>query len=227
MKILSTNDVAIKRAAMLVVGPSGVGKTSLVKTLPEKDTLIISLEAGLLCLQGTNYPVVEVHSKDQLNEICNFLQQENIYKYIFIDSLTEMGQMILAELKQDPKLADPKNSFLLWGKYAELVTAYIKFFRDLEANVVMTCLEGSGEDGLEKISTFNIPGASIKDNIKSWLDICLVYKIFENDNKEKIRRLVTSQEEHSLAKDRSGKLRPYEVPNLIDIFNKILKGELK
>jgi len=227
MKILNTNDVAIKRAAILVVGPSGIGKTTLVKDLPEKETLIISMESGLLCLQGTNYPVVEVRTKDELNEICSFLQTSKLYKYIFIDSLTEMGQMILAELKQDPKLADPKNSFLLWGKYAELVTAYVKFFRDLDANVIMTCLEGSGEDGLEKICTFNIPGASIKDNIKSWLDICLVYKIFQNDQKEKIRRLVTSQEEHSLAKDRSGKLRPYEPPNLKDIFNKILKGENK
>jgi len=227
MKILNTNDIAATRAAMLVVGPSGIGKTSLVKELPESETLIISMESGLLCLQGTNYPVIEVKTRDELNEVCAFLQTSTLYKYIFIDSLTELGQLVLAELKQDPKLADPKNSFLLWGKYAELVTAYIKFFRDLDANVVMTCLEGTGEDGLEKICTFNIPGASIKDNIKSWFDICLVYKIFQNDNKEKFRKLVTSQEDHSLAKDRSGKLRPYEAPNLRDIFSKILKGENK
>lgn len=62
INIKSTKTVSSERFVALVVGPSGIGKTSLAKTLPEKETLIISAESGLLCLSGTDYAVTEVAS---------------------------------------------------------------------------------------------------------------------------------------------------------------------
>lgn len=39
-------------AKVCITGPSGVGKTSLVWTLPEKDTVFVDLEAGDLAIEG-------------------------------------------------------------------------------------------------------------------------------------------------------------------------------
>lgn len=225
MKIGSTKDISVQRACVLITGLSGVGKTSLVKSLPEKETLIISMESGLLSLSGTNYPVVEVKTKAQLDEVCAYLHKEHPFKFVFIDSLSELGDVLLNELKKDPHLGQPKNALQLYGKYNEQINSYVRYFRDLSCNVVMTCLEATVTDGLEKTAAYHLPGTNIKNSLKGFIDVCLHYKIYENEAKEKFRKLVTSSEESILAKDRSGKLKPFEENNLLMIFNKILKGE--
>jgi phage nucleotide-binding protein len=223
MEIKSTNTVSIKRATILITGVSGSGKTFLARSLPEKEVLIISLESGLMSLMGTNISVIEVKNKKELDEVMKFLgSSENKFKYIFFDSLSELGELLLFELKQDPKFQDPRNTLQLYGKYNEQITSYIKYVRDLPQNVILTCLEANTTDGLEKVVTFHLPGSAIKNSLKSFIDICLHLKIFEGDDKKKVRKLVTSSEESVISKDRSGKLRAYEDVDLHNLFNKIL-----
>ena len=48
------------KTTMAIFGPSGVGKTTLLKTLPADDTLCIDLEAGMKSVQdwrGDSIPV--------------------------------------------------------------------------------------------------------------------------------------------------------------------------
>jgi hypothetical protein len=55
LRILSADErlsAASGKTSMAIFGPSGVGKTSLLKTLPPTDTLCIDLEAGLKSVQG-------------------------------------------------------------------------------------------------------------------------------------------------------------------------------
>ena len=40
------------KTTIALFGPSGVGKTSLLKTLPAEETLCVDLEAGLKSVQG-------------------------------------------------------------------------------------------------------------------------------------------------------------------------------
>lgn len=44
----------------VILGPSGIGKTSLVRTLDPKETLVVDLEAGLLALEGCPVDSAEV-----------------------------------------------------------------------------------------------------------------------------------------------------------------------
>lgn len=224
MKITNTKTASSSRMAALIVGPSGVGKTSLAGTLPAKDTLIISAEAGLMCLQGTNIDVAEVKNRKELDDVMKHLMGETKYRYIFIDSLTEIGDMFLRELKDDPKYADASKTFKLYGAYNDLITAYTKAFRDLTRySVFITCLDSTKADGLEKLHTFNLPGQKIKDDIKSWFDVVFEYKIYQDEDGNPHRKLVTDMAESSLAKDRSGKLNKYETPHLGEITAKLLK----
>ncbi|RLA65451.1 MAG: hypothetical protein DRQ88_09225 [Epsilonproteobacteria bacterium] len=229
MKLTNTKDVASSRVSALIVGPSGVGKTSLVKTLDPDKTLILSAESGLLCLQGTNIDVFEINTMKDLDKVEEILanpKTKERYKNVFIDSLTEIGEMIVKELKNDPSVNDPKQAFRLWGEYAMHISNYIKTFRDFSPyNVFFTCLDSQKTDGLEKITTFNLPGQKIKDDIKSYFDIVFQYKIYGDDEGKPHRKLVTDIVEAPLAKDRSGKLDKYEEPHLGKILSKLLGGK--
>jgi phage nucleotide-binding protein len=230
LKIKKTGDIATKRFVALIVGPSGIGKTSLVRTLPEPEDkiLIISAESGLACLDGTSIDVLEVDPTkpmESLEEIYEALSKDEYkkkYKYIFIDSLTEIGQLIISELKRDPHYGQPKNALQMWGKYGELMTTIVKGYRDMsDYSVIFTCLDAVEKDGLEKLESFNLQGSSIKNNVKAWFDLVLFYKVFRDDEGNNIRKLVTDISESPLAKDRTGKLEAYEDADLSVIINKI------
>jgi phage nucleotide-binding protein len=230
LKIKKTGEIATKRFVALVVGPSGIGKTSLVRTLPDPESkiLIISAESGLACLDGTDIDVIEVDPlkpMESLEEIYDALTTDAYkkkYNYIFVDSLTEIGQLIVSELKKDPHYGQPKNALPMWGKYGELMTTIVKGYRDLsDYSVIFTCLDAVEKDGLEKLESFNLQGSSIKNNVKAWFDLVLFYKVYRDEEGNSIRKLVTDISESPLAKDRSGKLEAYEEADLSVIINKI------
>lgn len=228
MKFKSTKDVSSERFYGLVVGESGIGKTSLVKTLPTpmERVLIISAESGLLCLSGTDIQVFEIGSNtwEDICEIISFLQEDNgkRFDYVYIDSLTEIVEKMLEQLKRDPKLSDTKNTFLLWGKLKENMKIFLKTMRDLKkCSVVFTCLPATEKDGLELVDIFKMPGG-IKDDVKPLFDIVMHYQIFKDEDGSPIRKLVTSDEVSKLAKDRSGLLDHYEDPDLSVIIKKVL-----
>lgn len=227
LKIKKLDSIENNRIVGLIVGESGIGKTSLAGTLEGK-TLIASAESGLLCLNKfskevkENIDFVEITSIEDLMSFFELINsKEAIEKYdnLFIDSLTEIGEMILAELKKDPKI---KDGFALYGKNNEIFTWFVKELRDnSKYNVWFTCLNAFEKDGVELKEIFNFPGSKTKDNLKGWLDLVLKYMIF-NDGDNKHRMLVSDIEVSPLAKDRSGLLEAYEPANLGNITKKIL-----
>ena len=228
MQFKTTKDVANSRFIALIVGPSGIGKTTLARTLNEKETLIISAESGLLSLAGTDIAVYELEGQStpvssRLKEIYLYLLEGNhSFKNIFVDSLTEIAESILSELKNDPEYADPKKTFKMYGEYNDKMTQWVKIFRDLKGvNVIFTCLNSTKKDGMEEYETFNLPGQSLKDNIKAWFDLVLSYQVFYHEG-ETYRKLVTDIEKAPLSKDRSGRLDAYEDADLGKIMKKVL-----
>lgn len=230
IKIKKTGDVASSRVTMVITGPSGIGKTSLIRTLPapESRILLIAAEPGLACLHGTNIDTIEVdplNPTDHLEEIYEALCTDEFkkkYDYIFIDSLTEVGEMVLSFLKKDPHYGQAKNILQMYGKYADMMTVLIKGYRDLmDYSVIFTCLDSVEKDGLEKIESFNLSGTKIKNNLKSWFDIVMFYRIFTDEDGNHVRKLVTDIAEAPLAKDRTGRLDPYEEADLEVIIKKV------
>lgn len=69
LKIVSADERAAMptKINMAILGPSGVGKTSLLHTLPAEDTLFLDAEAGKLAIQGWKGDMVEV--RKQANEM--------------------------------------------------------------------------------------------------------------------------------------------------------------
>lgn len=205
---------------MIVYGQSGIGKTTLLGTLPENETLIVSAESGLLCLQDKSIDVVEVKTYDAVRAAFGYLaknEDEGKYKFVCIDSLTEISDLLVKHLKAKEEYKNPSNALKLWGEFSETMIGLIKAFRDLPRHIVFTALSDDVNDGGIITKKPMIAGNKAQQLMPSFFDE-VFYLTIDQDN----QRSIQTQPTHSyIAKDRSGKLDSTEPANLTLIINKI------
>ena len=59
LRIISADErlsAAANKTSLAIFGPPGIGKTTLLKTLPEDDTVCLDLEAGMKSVQDWRAP---------------------------------------------------------------------------------------------------------------------------------------------------------------------------
>lgn len=238
MQITNTNKPYNTKIKMLIYGPPGAGKTRLAATLPQEKTLLLSAEAGLLCLQDKNIDVVDLTTNDagdvlpekerfkRLRDVFYKLvsekQYQEKYDWIFVDSLTEISMNMFAELQE--LFPNRKDSFVLYNENFKRMTQLIKSFRDMKHyNVVFTALSSTEiDDNGFRTEVVNLIGRKTIDLVPAYFDE-VFYLAVVSDEKTKARRryLCTQKTERTVCKDRSGKLDPYSNPNLSEIVEKI------
>lgn len=129
---------ANQKTTVAIFGPSGVGKTSLARTLPPKETLVIDLEAGMKSLQGWTGDSIPVRTfPDALDIACliggvnpaadssGFFSQGHyghvaaMYpdlltllsgkRFVFVDSITDLTRQAMAWAKTRPEAFSEKT----------------------------------------------------------------------------------------------------------------------
>ena len=112
---------------MLVYGAAGSGKTVLCATANEP-TLIISTEAGLLSIKDApkRIQIVECNTREEVDEVLDYLSQNKLPNWVCIDSISEIGEIVLAE-----EMSKTKNGIKAYGELAIITTRIIKRFRAL------------------------------------------------------------------------------------------------
>lgn len=236
MKKTMTNDIAYQWVKLIVYANAGWGKTLMLGTLPEENTLIVNLEKGLLTLQDRNFMSLDPDDgqlKANLDGIILAAKNNATFcevdfskiEYICLDSITRLSKRIIDLLRTNPKYADPKNSMLLWGDFTTVVGKLIRDFISLDKHVIFTAL-------VDESSSTRMPmmdGAKEQASLVGYFD-----EIFYGTQDESgLRKVYTSPLPAFAAKDRSGKLpkiialKDEEKFDLVKVISRILNKEVK
>lgn len=219
----STNSVMSLGVKAIVHGPSGIGKTMLAKTCPSP--VILSAERGLLSLRRLNLPFYDIKTMADLRAAWLWVstsKEARQFRTIFIDSVTEIGDMVLREIK-----LKTKDGRAAYGEAQEEVAMLLRNFRDLNGpNVVFIFQSEFYKDEALGTAVYlpTVAGQTLKQKVPYLTDeVFYMFSGTAPDNTE-FRALRTQPDFRTVAKDRSGSLAVIEPPDLGAIFAKIAAG---
>lgn len=222
MEIKKVKSTITGAGNFILYGPSGSGKTYSAVTIPGK-TLILSAEKGLRTLVelAPDLDVVDINTIADIREVAEFLgQPDHGYDTVFIDSLSEIGEMALTEAKTKTK--DGRQAYMAM---ADTIAGMIKCFNALPVTVIMIAQEERVAAELisqvDYLYAPSIPGKAFASKVPYKLDFvfCLRTRMTEENKLE--RSFQTGPNGDYLAKSRSQRLETFELPDWSKIFAKL------
>ena len=222
VKLKRTSAVAADGVKVLVYGAAGAGKTSLIKTLPAP--VILSAEAGLLSLAGSDIPFVEIATMDDLREAYGWLRDSDEarpFESVALDSISEIAEVVLGAEKRTAK--DPRQAY---GAMQETMAEMIRCFRDLPGrHVYMSAkLDKAQDEQGRLLYSPSMPGNKTGQALPYFFDEVLALRVERDAEGAAHRGLQCDSDGAWLAKDRSGRLDPWEAPDLGAVIAKIKGG---
>ena len=225
MEITKTNKQNKTGFTILVYGDSGLGKTTLAKTLP--DCLLIDIEGGVASLRKEEVDVVRVSDNlGNLQSVFDSLLTITGYKTVMLDSATELEKAMLIQLanqsrnKGMPSLHD-------YGVVSFRMRDYVRRLRDLRdegINVVVTALEMPLEleqcDGIIRTRSYPMMGRKLAPEICGLFDIVAHMEVSAQKGQEGERYLRLQPTKNIVAKNRLGAENqfPAHLGKLIELY---------
>lgn len=219
VNLRNTNDVSISGVKLLVYGAAGAGKTYLIKTLP--DPIILSAEAGLLSIKGSDLPYFVIESMSDLNEVYSWIvnsDEAKKYQSVALDSISEIAEVVLSSEKKIAK--DPRQAY---GAMSDQMADLVRAFRDLPGkHVYFSAKVEKAQDEMGRILYApSMPGNKFAQQMPYFFDEVLALRMELTSEGEIQRALMCGSDGIWTAKDRSGQLSPWEEPDLGAIIRKI------
>lgn len=218
ISIKRTRDLTKSGVKLLVYGAAGAGKTSLITTLPKP--IVLSAEAGLLSIQDADLPFIEINTIDDLRQAYVYITSEAgaEYESVALDSISEIAEVVLNAEKKIAK--DPRQAY---GAMQEQVSDLIRAFRDLPGkHVYMSAkLEKSQDEMGRMLYAPSMPGNKVGQSLPYFFDEVLALRVERDAEGNTQRALMCDTDGLWAAKDRSGKLAPWEAPDLGAVIEKI------
>lgn len=231
LEFSSTSKVENHAVKGCVYGPSGAGKTVLMRTLPGRK-VIIGSERGELSLSPENQkrifgdvqdiPIIRIKTAADLRDAFNLVSSDPNWSQcdsVGVDSISDIAESILGE-----KLASNKDPRKGYGETQEIVAKYVRLFRDLPGkHVMMTAKQDRELDAAGAVMYQPaMPGKTLTQGLAYFFDYVFALCISPKDAQGKSWRYLRCQPDNQFsAKDRSGALAEIEEPNLSKIIAKI------
>lgn len=219
INLKTTGGLSANGVKVLVYGQAGAGKTTLITTLP--NPIVLSAEGGLLSIQDANLPYLEIGNMETLKEAYEWLlgsSEAKSFESVALDSISEIAEVVLNYEKKVAK--DPRQAY---GSMQEQMADIIRAFRDLpNRHVLMTAkLEKTQDEMGRVLYAPSMPGNKTGQALPYFFDEVLALRVEKDAEGVTQRALMCDSDGLWLAKDRSGKLSPWEAPDLSEIIAKI------
>jgi hypothetical protein len=160
-RIISADERMAERGGVkaLILGPYGIGKTTLLRTLDPASTLFVDGEAGDLAVQdvpcdtlrpqtwpecrhlaafigGPNpaLPEIAAYSQNHYTAACEMFEGADLSKYetVFVDSITKLSRLCLQWAQQQPEAFNAQGKPDLRGAYGLLGREMLAFITQLQ-----------------------------------------------------------------------------------------------
>jgi hypothetical protein len=225
LKYISPDCVDMQRVKALVIGRAGVGKTSLLRTIPENERVCtLSAEGGLLSvsdlvMSGWVKGVI-IEDYANISVVLKHLETDwqEKFDWVFVDSLSEVAAMCYQKYHSTAETNDFGKH---WHDYYFDLSRLIKRFMGLpKYHVIFTCLETTVELNGRNIQAPNVPSNSMRTQIPGMFD-----EVFYMDVDQGVmppKRIFRTDISVTESKSRSGVLDKTEPANLGIIRDKIL-----
>lgn len=218
-----TGNLAASGVKCLVYGQAGVGKTSLIPTLPSP--VVLSAEGGLLSIQGADVSFIEISSMADLMEAYQWLTasaEAGQFQSVALDSISEIAEVVLAE-----ELKRNKDGRAAYGELNNAMSGVIRAFRDLPGKHVYftaKCEKAQDENGRMLYSPA-MPGKTLTQQLPYFFDCVFALRVEKDTEGKTHRMMLTDGDGLWTAKNRAaGRLDTWEAPDLGAIISKIAGG---
>lgn len=151
---------------------------------------------------------------------------------VILDTLTECQKMNMSQIMAELLLAEPEKGWdpdipdvRRWGKNIEQIRKWVRKYRDLPLNVIMTCHEMTDKDNMTG-AVKHKPQLSgkLSNEVAGFFDV-VAYLYVKREDDKNVRKLLTGAIEGYVAKDRSGNLPEVLVnPTMKTIYEGITQG---
>ena len=237
-----TNDSSVTEASkVLLYGHQGAGKTTAIGDYYKAygSGLVLSGESGLssisdlpidyLPFSSFDRPVTNGYSFRDLSEYVKSSEfKAKEYKWIALDSATELSQRCFADTQKE--FAD--GDLRVWGAYERKITAALKWIRDLDMNVLITCLaaEEADDNGVTQYWPMLVQ-KKVQKLTPALYDhvFCLVRNTTEENGRLKVSRHLITDQVHGWngkSRDAHRRLQPIEdTSNVTSLLKKVYMTE--
>lgn len=224
-----------RKITILIYGESGIGKTSLIKTLDcePREVLYVAADPGQLALAPSKYMSRDMRGTKffQPKEANDFKKiREYIvssapgtFKYVWIDGIDEVGERAL-ELFKDREHGKSKPN--LQAAYGDMADAMKSWIRDIQmanvATIFVTHIDENDASDIRYSPSF--PGKAVTQSLKKMFDEVWCMRMARREPTSPLERLIQCTRNvgpQYEAKDRSGRLDDFEQPDLKAILTKI------
>ena len=224
ISLRSTKGLHANGVKMLVYGAAGSGKTSLIATLP--NPVIFSAEGGLLSIADSDLPFIEISDMASITDAYEWLigaDEAKQFQSIALDSISEIAEVVLSAEKKrtvNGKLIDPRQAY---GQMQELMSDLVRAFRDIPGkHVYFSAKVEKSSDEMGRVSYApSMPGNKMAQALPFYFDEVLALRVEKGEDGQPVRALMTQSDGLWQAKDRSGRLDTWEMPDLGAIIRKI------
>lgn len=194
----------------LIVGESGSGKSSSFRNLPPEETVILNTERKAMPFKGfSKFKNIDISSVKAFNTVMNELKKDNKYKFVVIDSLTSLTELVnkYAEITF--------TGFEIWKNYNSLIYDALQNLKSLPQQVFITAIPEHLEKSLGEMKGYaRVKGKELKyGGIEKEFAMVLWTDLVENEDGIVTDYLLRYQpNKHNTAKAPDGMFEA-QVPN--------------